>query len=73
MPIYKFTVIVEKDEDGLYVASCPAIQGCYSQGETLDEAMENIKDAINVHIEARKEAGETIPLETVVTEVEVVA
>ena len=46
----KFTlpVIVEKDEDG-YFASCPFLQGCYTQGDTYEEILENIKDAISLH------------------------
>jgi predicted RNase H-like HicB family nuclease len=43
----KFTVYLEKDpEEGGYVISCPAIKGCHSQGETMDEALANIKEAI---------------------------
>ena len=72
MTKYRYTVIVERDEDGMYVASCPAIQGCYTQGETYEEAMENIKEVIKLHIEARKEVGDPIPIETAVEEVEVV-
>ena len=70
---YKFTIVVERDEDGLYVASVPVIQGCYTQGETYEEVMENIKDAIKLHIEARKELGEPIPVEVAIDEVRVVA
>ena len=70
---YKFTIVVEQDEDGLYVASVPVIQGCYTQGETYEEVMENIKDAIKLHIEARKELGEPIPMEVAIDEVRVVA
>jgi predicted RNase H-like HicB family nuclease len=70
---YKFTVVVERDEDDLYVASVPALQGCYSQGETYEEALENVKDAIRLHIEARKEMGEPIPVEVAVDEVRVSA
>ena len=73
MPDYKFTVVVEQDEDGLYVASVPLLQGCYTQGETYEEAIENIKDAIRVHIEARKGLGEPVPIEVAVDEVRVVA
>ena len=70
---YKFTIVVEQDEDGLYVASVPVIQGCYTQGETYEEVVENIKDAIKLHIEARKELGEPIPMEVAIDEVRVVA
>ncbi len=73
MPDYKFTVVIERDEDGLYVASVPALQGCYTQGETYEEALEDIKDAIKLHIEARRSLGEPIPVEVAIDEVRVVA
>jgi predicted RNase H-like HicB family nuclease len=73
MPDYKFTVVVERDEDGLYVASVPLLQGCYTQGETYEGALENIKDAIKLHIEARRALGEPIPIEVAIDEVQVVA
>lgn len=57
---FRFSVIVEKDEEG-YFASCHELQGCYTQGETYEEAIENIKDAISLHIEDRLESGEEIP------------
>jgi len=71
MPTYRFTVVVERDEDGVYIAFCPTLQGCYSQGETYDEAIANLKDAIKLHLEARKSIGEPIPIEVAVDEVEV--
>lgn len=71
MPTYRFTIVVEQDEDGVYIASCPVLQGCYSQGDTYDEAVENLKDAIRLHIEARREVGEPIPIEMAVDEVKV--
>jgi len=61
MATYRFNIVVERDEDGAYIASCPALQGCYSQGDTYEEAVENLKDAIRLHIEARHEVGEPIP------------
>lgn len=73
MPDYKYTVIVERDEDGLYVASVPLIPGCYTQGATYEEAMTNIKDAIRLHIEARRALGEPVPIESAVEEVRIVA
>ena len=60
MKAYEFTVVVERDEDGRYVAICPSLQGCYTEGETEAEAMELIRDAIHLHIEARLELGEPI-------------
>ncbi len=68
---YKFRIVVEQDEDGIYIAECPALKGCYSQGITIEEAIENIKDAIRLHLEARKAVGESIPIEVMVEEVEV--
>ncbi len=60
---YKYTIVLEQDEDGIYVASCPALQGCYTQGDTYEEAIANIKDAVKLHIEARKSLGEPVPVE----------
>ena len=42
----KFNVLIEKDPEGGYIVSCPAIKGCHSQGETIDEAVKNIKEAV---------------------------
>ncbi|MBI4087252.1 MAG: type II toxin-antitoxin system HicB family antitoxin [Candidatus Liptonbacteria bacterium] len=50
MKRYNFSIIIEHDKDG-YFASCPELRGCYSQGETYEEALENIKDAIRLHAE----------------------
>jgi len=60
MSTYRFSVVVEKDEDGYY-AYCPELQGCYTQGATYEEAIENIRDAIKLHIEDRLASGEEIP------------
>ena len=60
MTQYEFTVVIERDEDGRYLAICPALQGCYTEGETEAEARELIEDAIRLHIEDRLEAGEPI-------------
>lgn len=59
MGIYRFSVVVERDEDG-YFAYCPQLQGCYSQGDTLPEVLENIEDAIRLHVEDRLATGEPI-------------
>ena len=53
-------VVIEADADGYFV-SCPALQGCYSQGDSYEEAMENIKDAIRLHVEDRLANGEVVP------------
>ena len=46
-------IIVEKDEDGMYVVECPLFSGCYTQGKTLDEAMKNIREVIHLCLEER--------------------
>ena len=60
MKQYNFTVVVEKDEDGNFLAICPALQGCYTEGTTKEEALELIEDAIKLHIEDRIAKGETL-------------
>ena len=60
MTKYKLTIIIEKDEDG-YFAFCPELQGCYTQGDSYEEVIENIKDAIKLHIEDRIANNEEIP------------
>ncbi len=61
MKNYKLSVVIEKDTDG-YFAFCPELQGCYTQGDSYEETLQNIKDAIRLHIEDRIEDGETIPM-----------
>jgi predicted RNase H-like HicB family nuclease len=60
MKNFKLSVVIEKDKDGYY-AYCPELQGCYTQGNTYEEAIENIKDVIRLHLEDRMEQGEEIP------------
>lgn len=59
MKNYRFPIIIEKDEDG-YFALCPSLQGCFTQGETYEEALMNITDAIRLHLEDRLAEGEEI-------------
>ena len=56
---YHFSAVIEKDCDG-YFAFCPELQGCYTQGETYEEVLENIKDAIKLYIEDMIQDGENI-------------
>ncbi len=49
--VHNFTVIVEKDEDGYFVGSVPALRGCHTQGKTMDELLKNIKEAIELCLE----------------------
>ena len=57
----KFRVIIEMDEDGIFVAECPSLPGCISQGKTRAEAIENIKDAAKGYLESLKKHNEPIP------------
>ena len=56
----RLPITVESDQNGYFV-TCPALQGCYNQGETYEEAIANIKDAIRLHLEDRLADGEQIP------------
>lgn len=47
-------LFVEKDEDNFYVVECPLMEGCYSQGKTLDEALKNIREVIDLLLEEKK-------------------
>ena len=58
---FRFPVVIEKDRDG-YFAACPALQGCYAQGSTYEEALQNIEEAISLHVEDRIDNGEQIPI-----------
>ena len=58
---YEYTVVIERDEDGVYIVTVPALPGCHTAGDSEEEALELIKDAIRLHIEARLELGEPIP------------
>jgi len=53
-------IVIEADSDGYFV-SCPSLEGCYSQGDSYEEAVRNIRDAIRLHIEDRLADGEEIP------------
>jgi predicted RNase H-like HicB family nuclease len=67
----KFSVTIDRDEDGVWIAECPSIPGCVSQGTTKDEAVKNIKEAIQLCLEVRAEKG--IPLTIETRQVEVAA
>jgi predicted RNase H-like HicB family nuclease len=60
MKHYQFTIIVQRDEEGNYLAICPALQGCYAEGETADEAVSFLKDVVQLHIEDRRSNNEPI-------------
>ena len=60
----KFTVTIDRDEDGMWIVECPAIPGCVSQGETKEEDLDNIKEAIGLCLEVRAEKGLPLTIET---------
>jgi predicted RNase H-like HicB family nuclease len=59
----RFTVVLEQEADGGYVASVPALPGCISQGDTRGEAVANIREAIELYIEDCRDAGDPVPTE----------
>jgi predicted RNase H-like HicB family nuclease len=65
----KLLVTLERDESGMLVVECPAIPGCVSQGETEEEAIANIREAISACLEARAAVG--MPLTVAIREIEV--
>lgn len=58
MKVFNYTVVIEKDEENNFLAICPALQGCYTEGSTKEEALEMIKDAIKLNIQDRIVNGE---------------
>ena len=57
----KYRVLIEPDEDGVFVAEVPALPGCVSQGQTREQAIENIKEAIALYLESLEAHGEPVP------------
>ncbi|MGE3804596.1 MAG: type II toxin-antitoxin system HicB family antitoxin [Gemmataceae bacterium] len=69
----KFQVTLNRDEDGVWISECPAIPGCVSQGNTREESLANIRDAIILCLEVRAERGMALTIETCQVELEVLA
>jgi predicted RNase H-like HicB family nuclease len=67
----KFIITLDRDEDGVWIAECPQIPGCVSQGTTKDDAVANVQDAIRACLQVRAEQG--LPLTIEVRQVEVAA
>ena len=67
----KLLITIFQDEDGAFIAECPSIPGCVSQGKTEEEAEKNVREAIKVCLEVRAELG--MPLTVTTREVEIVA
>ncbi len=57
----RYRVLIEQDEDGMFIAECPSLPGCVSQGNTRDDAITNIKDAIVGYLESLEKHNEPIP------------
>ena len=57
----KYRIIIEEDEDGAFVAECPSLPGCISQGKTRREAVDNIQDAIRGYLESLQKHNDPIP------------
>lgn len=57
----KYRVIIQQDEDGMFVAECPSLPGCITQGKTRQEARENLKDAITGYLASLKKHNDPIP------------
>jgi len=60
----RYTVVLEQEEDGGFVATVPALPGCVSQGDSRDEAITNVREAIALYIEDCRESGEAVPTES---------
>lgn len=61
----EFTVVIEQDEDGVYIASVPELEGCHTQAKTLDELRERTKEAIQLYLEVESDLIKEVPLEFV--------
>jgi len=57
----KFRIEIEQDEDGKFIASCPSLPGCVTDGGTRDEAIANIKDAIEGYLTSVRKSGDPLP------------
>lgn len=57
----KYRVLIEQDEDGVYVAEAPTLPGCVSQGKTREEAIENVREAITAYLESLEAHDEPVP------------
>jgi predicted RNase H-like HicB family nuclease len=62
---HRFTVILEKEEDGGYHVFCPVLPGCHTQAESIEEGVQNIREAISLYIESLVEDGLPVPEEDI--------
>ena len=61
----EFNVVIEQDEDGIYIASVPELEGCHTQAKTMDELKDRIKEAIQLYLEVESDLVKEVPLEFV--------
>jgi predicted RNase H-like HicB family nuclease len=73
MKVERFPVTIYQDEEGWYVVECPVIPGCMSQGETKEEALQNIQEAIQLCLQVRREKGMPLTIESQEVEVPIYA
>lgn len=64
--VYNYTVILEREQEGGYHAFCPLLKGCHSQGDTFEEAIANIQEAIELYLESLIADGQSIPTEDII-------
>ncbi len=57
----KYRITIQQDEDGIFIAKCPSLPGCVSQGKTRKEVLENIKDAMSGYLQSLKKHNESVP------------
>lgn len=62
---HRFTVILEKEDEGGYHVFCPTLPGCHTQSETIEQGIQNIREAIELYVESLREDGQPIPTEDI--------
>jgi len=63
--VHRYTVVVEREPDGGYHVFCPALPGCHTQGDTLDDAMANAQEAVELYVESLLAHHEPLPVEDI--------
>jgi predicted RNase H-like HicB family nuclease len=70
MDVMKYRVTIEQDEDGMFVAECPVLPGCVSQGATRELVLSNVRDAMRGYLASLRKHGESLPPSEELIEVE---
>lgn len=58
---YAYAVVVDEEENGVFVVTCPSLPGCVTQGDSFDDAIKNMKEAVALHLEVMRDYGDPIP------------